>query len=459
MTTACYPAGPKGMPLVGHLLAVYPVYRDPVGFLLNIARDYGDIVYVRLGPWNVFLLNHPDYIQDVLVTNSRNFVKGLGLDRLKFALGEGLITTSGGDFHRRQRRLVQPAFHRQRITTYGAVMTDYAARMRERWQDGATLDIAPEMTHLTLAIVRKTLFDAGVELVESEAKEIAEAWTIIMERWPKRMLPFAELLNKFPLPSNRNLKKAQDRLDAIIYRMIKERRASGEDRGDLLSMLLLARDEEGDWAGMTDVQVHDEALTILIAGHETIANALTWTWYLLSQNPEAEAKLHTELDTVLAGRLPTVDDIAQLLYTKMVFAEAMRLYPPVWLLGRRALNDYEIATYVLPAGSEIVLSQYVMHRDPRYYPDPLRFDPQRWTPEAEAARPKFAYFPFGGGPRGCLGEQFAWMEGVLLIASLAQRWRMRLVPGHPVELQPLITLRPRYGMRMTLEQRKPVPDH
>lgn len=453
MTTASYPAGSKGMPLIGDMLAFY---REPHAFLLNLAREYGDIAHFRIGPINAFLINHPDYIQDVLVTNYQNFAKGRILQRLKFLGGEGLITTSDHDYHRRQRRLIQPVFHRQRIAAYGDVMTDYGARLRERWQDGATLDIAQEMMRLTLSIVSKTLFDADVE---SEAKEIREAWTIIMERAPMLLIPFSELLDKFPLPSNRRLKKAKGRLDDTIYRMINERRASGVDRGDLLSMLLQARDEEGDKGGMTDEQARDEALTILLAGHETMANALTWSFYLISQHPDVEAKLHAELDTVLTGRLPTVDDVGQLRYTRMIFAEALRLYPPVWLMGRHALNDYKIDSYVIPAGSLVFISQYVMHHDPRYFPDPFRFDPERWTPEAQAAQPKFAYLPFSGGPRHCIGEQFAWMEGVLIIATLTQEWRMRLVPGHSVELQPLITLRPKHGMRMTLERRKPALSH
>jgi cytochrome P450 len=235
--------------------------------------------------------------------------------------------------------------------------------------------------------------------------------------------------------------------------MIRERRASGEDRGDLLSMLLLAQDEEDNGGGMSDRQVRDEAMTLFLAGHETTANALTWTWYLVSQHPEVEEKLHAEIDAVLADRLPTADDVAQLRYTRMVLSEAIRLYPPAWAMGRRVLGDYEVPPYRIPANSLIFLSPYVMHHDPRYFPNPDAFDPQRWTAEAQVERPKFSYFPFGGGPRQCIGEGFAWMEGVLLIATLAQRWRLRLVPGHPVALQPLVTLRPKYGMRMVAERR------
>jgi cytochrome P450 len=346
--------------------------------------------------------------------------------------------------------LVQPAFHRQRVAAHGVVTAEHAARARQRWQDGETLDIAQEMMRLTLTIVGKTLFDADVE---RGASEIGAALTKIMEGWPRLMSPFYQVLNRLPLPGNRRAREGQEFLDATILRMINERRASGEDRGDLLSMLLLAQDEEGDGSGMTDKQVRDESLTLFLAGHETTANALTWTWYLLSQHPAVETKLHAEIDAVLVGRLPTADDVPQLPYTRMVLAEAMRLYPPAWVIGRRALDNYEIPPYQIPANSLLLLSPYVMHRDPRYYVNPDVFDPQRWTPEAQAQRPKYAYFPFGGGPRQCIGEAFAWMEGVLLIATLAQRWRLRLVPGHPVVPQPLITLRAKHGMRMVAERR------
>jgi cytochrome P450 len=235
--------------------------------------------------------------------------------------------------------------------------------------------------------------------------------------------------------------------------MIRERRATGEDRGDLLSMLLLAQDTEGDGTSMSDLQLRDEALTIFLAGHETTANALTWTWYLLSQHPDVEARLHAEIDSSLRGRLPTFDDLPQLPYTRMVLAESMRLYPPAWAIGRRAIKPFEAGGYTIPAGSVILMSQYIMHRDARFFPEPERFDPERWTQAAQAERPKFSYFPFGGGARVCIGEQFAWMEGILLLATLAQHWQMRLVPDHVVDLQPLITLRPKHGMRMTLVRR------
>jgi Cytochrome P450 len=306
------------------------------------------------------------------------------------------------------------------------------------------------MMRLTLAIVAKTLFDADVD---DEAAEIGEALTAAFHSFNFAILPFTELLEKLPLPHVRRFNAARDRLDQTIYRMIDERRKANDDRGDLLSMLLLATDTEGDGGGMNDLQLRDEALTIFLAGHETTANALTWTWYLLSQHPEVESRMHHEIDSALMGRDPTFEDLASLPYTRMVLAESMRLYPPAWAIGRRAIQPFDVRGYTVPARSVVLMSQYIVHRDPRFFPDPEHFDPERWTPEAQASRPKFSYFPFGGGTRVCIGEQFAWMEGILLVATLAQKWKMRLEPGHPVDILPLITLRPKNGMRMKLIRR------
>jgi cytochrome P450 len=423
--------------------------RDPIKFLTGMADRYGDVVRFQLGPLPFVMVNNPDYIRDILVTHNRNFMKGEGLRRGKRLIGEGLLT-SEGEFHLRQRRLAQPAFHRQRIASYAATMVEYAARARDQWRVGETRDISREMMQLTLAITGETLFGADVE---GEADEIREALNAAFALFNRLTLPFSELLERLPLPATRRFQKARERLDATIYRIINERRASGEDRGDLLSMLIHARDVEGDGSGMTDVQLRDESMTIFLAGHETTANALTWTWYLLSRHPEIEAEFHAEIDEVLKGELPTAEDFPRLRYTEMVFAESMRLYPPAWVIGRRALGDYQINGYAIPARTILLMSQYLMHHDARYFPDPFRFDPERWKPEAKESRPKFSYFPFGGGPRVCIGESFAWMEGSLVLATIAQRFRMRLVPGHPVELSPIVTLRPKYGMRMILEAR------
>lgn len=413
---------------------------------MRMARDYGDLPYFRLGPYPVYLINHPDFVREIFVTQQANFIKSRALQRARILLGEGLLT-SEGEFHRRQRRLVQPAFHRERLAAYGSVMAEYGVRLRERWKSGSTLDVADEMMRLTLAIVGKTLFSADVE---TEASEIGQSLTTVLKMFRVLMLPFSEYLEKLPLPSMRRFEKAQARLDSIIYGLIHERRKSGQDTGDLLSMLLLAQDDETGGAGMTDQQVRDEALTLFLAGHETTANALTWTWYLLSQNPDCERLLHEELDRVLEGRPPGVADLPNLRYTEKVLAEAMRLYPPAWAIGRMSTGPFELGGIKIAARSICIASPYVTHRDPRWFPDPERFDPERWTQEARDARPKFSYYPFGGGARICIGERFAWMEGVLLIAALAQKWKLRLDPAQRVEPLPLITLRTKYGMRMQL---------
>ena len=316
-------------------------------------------------------------------------------------------------------------------------------------------DVALEMTRLTLAIVGPTLFDADVE---AEADEIGAALTTALGLFGRSVaLPYFEILDRLPLPSNRRFVRAKARIDATIARLIAERRGAPAGRSDLLSLLLAARDTEGDGRGVTDAQVRDEAITIFLAGHETTANALAWTWYLLAKNPDAEAKLHAELDAVLDDRPPAVADLPRLRYAEMVLAESMRLYPPAWIVGRRALEPYAIGGYAVPKRSIVVACQWVTHRDPRYFPDPERFDPERWTPEAKEARPKFSYFPFGGGPRVCIGEGFAWMEGVLVLAAIARRWRLRLAEDRLVVPAPSITLRPKGGIRMRLVARRETP--
>lgn len=425
------------------------IRRDPIAFLTRLSVEQGDLAVFSLGNQVVFLLNHPDYIRDVLVTNNRMFMKGRGLQRAKKLLGEGLLT-SEGDFHLRQRRLAQPSFHRQRIAAYGATMTQFAEQMLRGWHSDETVEVDREMMRLTLAIAGKTLFGADVG---SEADEIGAALTTAFKLFNTITLPFWDLLEKLPLPANRRFQQARSRLDSTIYRIIDEHRKAGTDNGDLLSMLLVAQDTEGDGGSMTDEQLRDEAMTIFLAGHETTANALTWTWYLLSQNPEIEARFHAEIDGVLGPRLPTADDVPRLRFTEMVFAEAMRLFPPAWIIGRRVLEDYQINGAKIPARALLLMSQYVTHHDSRWYPDPNRFDPDRWRPEKREERPRFSYFPFGGGPRLCIGESFAWMEGVLLLATIGQKWRLRLIPGHRVAMLPLVTLRPRFGMLMSISSR------
>jgi cytochrome P450 len=444
----------------GAILGVWQEYlRNPPAFLEKAARQCGDVARFRLVHHNAYLLNHPDWIKEVLVTHQANFTKSRMLERARLLLGDGLLT-SEDDFHRRQRRLVQPAFHRDRLAGYAASMVDCAVRCREQWQSGAEFDVSPVMMRLSMAIVTRALFSADID---SEADEISGALGQVFELFEILLMPFSQWLEKLPLPSVRRFQRARDRLNQTVYRMIAERRAGGvdNDKGDLLSMLLLTQDEDDEGAGksgLTDKQVRDEALTILLAGHETTANALTWTWYLLSQNPAAEAKLHAELDHVLGGRLPGLDDLARLRYTEGVFAEALRLYPPAWAIGRRARRDFHIGEYKIPAESIVLMSPWVVQRDARWFSNPLQFAPERWQTAQGESRPKFSYFPFGGGARTCIGERFAWMEGVLVIAALASRWRLRMAPDQQVETRARITLRPKYPMRMIVESRAGFPD-
>jgi cytochrome P450 len=391
-------------------------------------------------------VKNPDLVKEILVTRQHDFSKSRGLEWAKLFLGEGLLT-SEGEFHTRQRRLAQPAFHRQRIGAYAEDMVRRTVDARDRWSAGQVLDVDGEMMRLTLAVVSSTLFGTDVA---ASADEVREDLAAIIALFPRFSLPLFGLIQKLPIPSNVRFDRAVARLDALVYGIIAQRQRDPGDRGDLLSMLLLARDEEGG-GGMSERQLRDEVITLLLAGHETTANALTWTWYLLSQNEEADARWREELRRELGDRAPTAEDLPALRYTEMVLAESMRLFPPAWGMGRRALRDLTLGGFTIRRGSVLALSPYIVHRDARLWPDPLRFDPERFTAEAKAERPRFAYFPFGAGARSCIGEPFAWMEGVLLLATIGQRWRLRLLPGHPVEPKALMTLRPRYGMKMVAE--------
>jgi cytochrome P450 len=421
---------------------LYAMRRDPLEFFTTLAREHGDIVRFRLGDHehDLYLVNHPDYIRDVLVTQDRKFTKWFAVDRIKEVLGEGLFV-SEGEFHRRQRRLSQPAFHAERIAAYADQMVSLAVQLRQRWKKGAVLDICREMNWLAMMIVGSTLFGANVE---SDTEEIADALDDILEQFERSTLP----------PDEReDFEKALRRLDATVYRIVQQRRASGEDRGDLLSMLLLAQDAEGDGGSMSDLQLRDEAMTIFLAGHETSANAMAWTWYLLSQHPEVEKKFHQEVDCHLGGRLPHIGDVMELSLTGRIFSEALRLYPPLWAVGRRAMVECQIGSYIIPPGSVVIVSSFVTHRDPRWFPEPLRFDPERWQPAAKLGRPRFSFFPFSAGSRSCLGEIFASTEGVLCLATIAQVWRFQLDRGASIALQPQLTLRARNGIKMRAERR------
>jgi len=433
-----YPPGLKfNLPL--YLSRKFFKPGNPIRLFEHLVTTYGPVSHYKIGPSHVIFINDPGLIWEILINQPQNFVKERTQRRMKILLGEGLIT-SDGEIHKRQRRIAAPAFHRQRIQNYGAMMVDRAAAIREEWKPGGKIDIAAEMMRLTLQVVARTLFNTDVtkdvQAINDEVNVIMDLYNFLIA------LPRAEAMLHWPIPGLMRFRKARKRLDAVVHRMIEQHQADGVDRGDLLSMLIASRDEEGDHSQMSDEQLRDEVLTIFLAGYETVANALTWTWMLLGQNPEAEARMHAEIDVVLAGRAPTLDDLPRLKYTEMVFAESMRLYPPAWAMGRQATRDIEVGPYKLPAGSYLFFSQYIIQRSAEQFTDPLCFDPERFTAEAKAGRPKFAYFPFGGGNRQCIGEAFAWMEGVLLLATIAQKWRLRLIPGQKIGLAPKITLRP-----------------
>ncbi len=431
----------------------------PIRLFDYLLKTYGKIAHYRFMGTPIVFLNDPRYIHQVLVTDAQHFVKERTVRRMKVLLGEGLIT-SEDPVHKRQRRIAAPAFHRQRIAAYGERIVSIAQSHRDQWQPGQRIDISAASMALSLEIVARTLFDTDVtpdiRAINDEVNTIMHLYNFIVA------FPRIESFLHLPIPGIVKFRKSKACLDAVVNRLIAQHRKSAVDKGDLLSMLLRSTYEptEAEAAAgkqperMTDSQVRDEVLTIFLAGYETVANALTWTWYLLSQNPEVEAKLHAELDTVLGTgnqqRLPTLADYPSLRYTEQVFAESMRLYPPAWAMGRMSTSEIRLGPYNIPAGAHVFFSQYIMSRTPEYFPDPLRFDPDRFTPEAKAARPKFTYFPFGGGSRQCIGESFAWMEGVFSIATIAQRWRMGYLGATPPVPQAKITLRPRDPLMMQL---------
>lgn len=421
--------------------------EDRITPMQPLLDKYGEVVRLNLGSLVIFITLNPEHVQDCLVSKHKDFHKDRYYFFLKLITGHGLLT-SEEDFHLRQRRMIQPAFHRERVAGYGEAMTHFSKQMRDQWQDGQPLDLYLAMHKLALDIVGKTLFNTDVS---DEAERVAHILDTVLSMDSQFTSPWGKLLAKLPLPATRRFFAAIAELDEILYRMIREHRASG-DQGDLLSMLLMAQDED-DGKGMTDKQVRDECTTLFLAGHETTAIALTWTWYLLSQNPQVEARMHEEIDRVLQGRDATAADYGQLNYTYRVFKEAMRMYPPAYMIGREAIRDTTVGEYAVRKGEIMVLPQYFIHRSPKYYKDPERFDPDRWLPENCEGLPKFAYFPFGGGRRLCVGEPFAWMEGVLVLATIAQKWRFELKPGHQIGLNPSVTLRPKGGMPMITRAR------
>ena len=439
-----FPAGPSE---VLKRWSFGPLNNNPLEYFTTIAREYGDIAGLRILNFKTIFINHPDLIEEVLVTNARLYSKGRVLRANRHVFGEGLLT-SEGDFWLRQRRLTQPAFHRARIASYAATMVEYAQRMMDGWRSGEERDAHGEMLRLTLQIVGKTLFDADVE---RDAQEVGKSLELLLEIGANfRRTIFVP--HWLPTPANLRVKREVARIEKIIYRIIGERRASGRDAGDLLSMLLAAQDEDG--SRMTDKQLRDETITLFLAGHETTASTLSWTWWLLAQNPAAEAKLHAELDAVLGDRPPTLDDLPKLVYTGHVITESLRLYPAAWGLARLAVEDHEIAGYPVTKGMGVTMAQWVVHRDPRWYDAPEEFRPERWANDLLKRLPRFAYFPFGGGPRQCIGNTFALMEATLILATIVRKFRLRLVANHPVVPLASITLRPRHGVRVVLEARQ-----
>ena len=446
--------GPPGPRTLSPLGSASALGRDPMRFALEMWHRYGDVVRFRFLFWPAYVLYHPDQVKWVLQEHYRNYYKNFpNMKAAREIFGNGLFTNDGASWLR-QRRLMQPAFHRQRLAGFGRLMTEATDAMLERWQRTSPgevpLDIQIEMMRLTLRIAGLALFSHDLT---NEVDRIGHTFTTLGPLISKyATLPFPPL--RVPTPRNRRLLAGLGTLNTVVYAIIEERRKqpADTDAADLLGMLLSARDEETG-EGMSDQQVRDEMLTLLLAGHETTATALTWTWYLLAQHPEVERRLHTELETVLAGREPSVEDLDALPYTRMVIQEALRLYPPAFGFTRFAVTEDEMGGYPIAANSVIFLSAYCTHRHPPCWEKPEVFDPERFTPERSAGRPRFAYFPFGGGPRQCIGNAFAMMEAQLVLATVAQRYALRLVPGHPVELQVLPTLLPRHGLPMTLHPR------
>lgn len=423
--------------------------RDQLGFIERAQREYGDVVWMRFLYVPAIFLYHPDDVEYVLVTNSRNFIKSMSLRSNFFQrlVGNGLLTSQGEEW-KRARRLSQPAFHRERVASYGNTMVDFTDRLTSKWQDGETRDIHRDMMRLTLEIVVQCLFSADV------SRDVDEVGATLKEL----VRPFAAqatlkwiLNNRLPTPAHLRFHALARKIDNVVYRIIAERRASGKDERDLLSMLLAARDEDG--SQMDDRQLRDEVMTLFLAGHETTALTLAWSWYLIGTHPEAEKKFHAELDEVLGDRAPTAADLPRLKFTEQIARECMRLYPPAYGLGREAINDCEIGGYRVPAGTQIFMFQWAMQRDPRFYDEPLAFKPERWTEEFAERLPKYAYFPFGGGPRACIGASFAMMEIILCLAAIGQKFRLEIVPDHPVSIYPAMSLRPKDGIKVVVKSR------
>ena len=441
---AALPPGPKGGLIMG---VMRDFNRDMLGFITR-CRDYGDVVRSRFLWINAYFLFNPNDIETMLVTNAKSYRKARAVrSPFFYRLGGNGLVTSDGDFWRRQRRLAQPAFHRQRISSYAEVIVQYAQRTIESWEDGEKRDLARDMTRLTLEIVVKTLFNSDVS---NDADHVGRLLSEIVKPFASQATLKWILDNRLPTRGHREYFNAVSEIDRIVFRIIAERRASGYDEGDLLSMLLQAQDEDG--SQMTDTQLRDEVMTLFIAGHETTSIALSWSWYLLATHPDVEQKFHAELEEVLGGRAPEVSDLPALKYTEMLAKEVLRLYPPAYAVGREAIEETELGGYRVPKGTQLFAFQWVTHRDPRYFAEAEIFKPERWAAENSERLPKYAYFPFGGGPRQCIGNYFAMMEIVLLLATIGQQFRFTLDPGHAVEVLPALSLRPKDGIKVILQK-------
>jgi cytochrome P450 len=445
---------PEGPALWPRLLKGTPFRENAAEFLLDNVRNYGDLVLFQMLGRPVLQFSHPELVQEMLVRDAGHQHRNLVMQRSKSILGEGLLT-SEEPLHMRQRRLAQPAFHRERIAAYGEVISQATIAMTREWADGATLDVREEMMRWALRIVGRTLFDT--DLKEDEAK-VAAAADAFQNFLPLAWLPFSRMLEASPLPTMRRIRRGREELDELIYRMIRERRADPRDRGDLLSMLMASVDTEGEGgqqAGMSDRQIRDECVTVLLAGHETTANALSFALWLLARHPEVQEALAAECAEVLQGRVPTAADYPKLVLAERVFAEALRLYPPVWVTARMAAEDYAYRGMTIAKGTILLAPQFAVQRDERFYKEPLRFDPSRFTPEAKAGRPRMAYFPFGAGGRQCIGEGLAWMEGTLGLAAMMQECRVVALEGaaEEIAISPSVTLRPKGPVMLRVERR------
>lgn len=432
--------GPRGHWLLGSLP---PLRKDMLGFFEHCFREYGDAAYFRIGGRRSMLLSHPEDIERVLVTENRLFIKNYALQFLRPLLGSGLLLNEGESWLR-QRRLIQPAFSRSRIESYAPAMADCTEQMLSGWSEGQTLNIVTEMAALTMNIAGRTLLGVDVSGQFSEVTRCVEA---VMYDFLARFGAPIPLPYWFPSPRNVRLKRTIGRLDRVLQQLIVARRAAGGSGTDLLSTLIAARDED-DGTGLSDRQLRDEVMTMFLAGHETTALALSWTWYLLGKHPEIQRSVREEVSSVLGGQPPTAADVPKLVYCERVLREAMRLYPPAYVVGRRPIEDCTIGGHLLPAGHNVLMSQWIVHRDPRWFDQPLEFNPDRWADGLASRLPKYAYFPFGGGPRVCVGNTFATFEAVLILAAVSQRFHLELMTQGTIKLQPAIVLRPGQPIEM-----------